>query len=112
MSKAYCVPDGTKLSLYGSTQDPVREYFSVKIYNKYGYNNTAGLAKVKYLLQNYLPRYHVTNPIVDYRVSGGIRYSTNDVLKSFTYQISTSREYNMTLTKNIIQYDTAVNPSN
>ncbi len=106
------MPDGIKLNLYGSVQDPVREYFSIKIYNKYGYNNTAGLEKVKYLLQNYLPRYHVSNPIVDYRVSGGIRYSTNEVFKSFTYQTSTSREYNMTLTKNIIQYDTAVNPSN
>lgn len=47
MNKAYCVPDGTVLNLYGSAQDPVREYFSIKIYNKYGYNNTLGLAKVK-----------------------------------------------------------------
>lgn len=36
----------------------------------------------------------------------------DEVIKSYVYQTSTSRNYNITMTKNIIKYDTAVNPSN
>ncbi len=63
-------------------------------------------------MQNYLPRYHISNPTVDYHAQGFLRYSTDEVIKSYIYQTSTSRNYNITMTKNIINYDTAVNPSN
>ncbi len=82
------------------------------MYNKFGSSNTTGLQYVTDFLKAYLPMYHISSPTVDFRSDGKLRYSMKSIIKSYVYQTTTSRRYNITLVKNLIQYDTAVNPTN
>lgn len=97
-NKAYCVPDGTKLSLYGNTGDKQREYFSFRIDN--GETNT-NLTKLDDLFKKYIPRYHISEPILDYNADGDLRYKMRANIKAPGYQ-SFSTSFNVTFTKNVI----------
>lgn len=97
------------MSLYGKTGDQKREYFSIRINNK---NNNVSLVNVKNLLGSYVPRYHISSPVVDYNADGDLRYAMKDNIKTYFYQTSYSSSFNVTMNKNLIQYDTAVNPTN
>lgn len=113
MPYAYCLPDSTLLNLYGSTDDNIREYFSIKVYNKYAgtANSTYGNRKVIELFERAVPIYYVSSSIYDYK-KGTLRYEMVQKSKYGNYYPNYSITVNSTITKNFINYDTAVISSN
>lgn len=50
-----------------------------------GFNNTAGIAKVKQLLTSYMPQFYMSNPVIDYRPTSPVRYEIYKSLRSSYY---------------------------
>lgn len=82
------------------------------MYNKLGNSSAIGIQYITDFLKAYLPMYHISSPTIDFRSDGKIRYTMKSIFRSYVYQTTTSRRYNFTFVKNVIQYDTAVNPTN
>jgi hypothetical protein len=88
-----------------------REYFSINIYNKANLN-ISGAGPVSDLLSDYVPRYHISSPTYDYSPNGGVHYNVISTIRNAAYLIDKTITYNITLQKDFIIYDTAVNPRN
>jgi hypothetical protein len=55
-----------------------------------GFNNTAGIAKVKQLLSSYMPQFYISNPVIDYRPTSPVRYEIYKSIKSSYYSRGSS----------------------
>lgn len=65
MQFGYCVPDGITLEIDGLPEDLVTKRFTLSIYNKLG--TTLGNVVVKNFIQKYLPVYHLSSPVPNFK---------------------------------------------
>lgn len=61
------MPDGVRLTLSGSAEDSIKEYFSIVVSSVH--SDSASLAATQLLLSSHIPRYHVSSPIISHTPS-------------------------------------------
>jgi hypothetical protein len=97
----YCLPEGITLEIDGLPEDPVAKRFTLSIFNKAG--TSLGNQEVKAFMQEYLPKFHVSNPQLD-----PARREFDYHMASFTmdaFNVSYPVSQNISLEKVAVLYD-------
>jgi hypothetical protein len=97
----YCVPDGLTLTINGLPEDNITQRFTLSIYNKLG--TPTGNQQLKQFMQIYLPKFHFSNPSLDFDTHKLVYYITSMTFDAFN--VTQPASQNISLCKMNVLFD-------